>query len=828
VALQQVVGESASAVVDWISKHFNDQGQLLVQALRTAGDRTWKAIEIALAGDSWWSQIKAAVFGAEQQAFAQQVRAFLNAAPLPELANRGQVRERCLFELRQARKEGLLDAGGLTPVEVAGQAKGLVGADPAAVLKDQGAAIQTIVERLRTSGKPNLSWFAALPYNGGPPLLAVAVRHFFRLEVGRNAKLSQMLTFSQLDSLTEEQKRGLQQLHEALTLNGQALEDLGATVEKLAVLGQDTNQRVRELQEQVAKLIERLHMANREVRPRDSMSIRSESERALVRKLLEAHRGLPEDWQKRHPELLGDLGKLLVATGDFRQALDEFKKAAALARDDAARAEAHYNGYRAALEKKEWAGALEQLIGAVKGDARRFAPFPMGKYGPERILGAGGFGVVFLCRHKHMDMPVVVKALLLDDLDREVDNVFSEAKVLGQLNGPAFVRMYDCGYVDPVNKSRPYLVMDYFDGLPLDEHVKRHGCLSLADLKAIMMPIAQALQAAHDKDILHRDVKPANILVRKDSEGRSARLIDFGLAVKQSSLENTVRNFGPADQTLASGSIAGTLDYAAPEQLGKLPGVSVSPRSDIYGFGKTCYYALLQTPDPDEHQKKALPQGWKKFLANCTAQPGNRLPDFGAVFQKLKGLKAPAVAQGAGSGSVKSLTGTTAGGPSGAPAAPQKPAAAPPSSPVATRQLACPHCHRPLAVPTGVSGGPFRCPRCAETFSVPDPGEPGGASGMKTDEEIVFFSANFKKSGSGGIDLTPGNEGAPKAPSTPPVQPKAPLPARPVAPTSPIVVACPHCRGRVAVAREHAGRVVQCPQCRGQFTVPPPPLPWKE
>ena len=95
-----------------------------------------------------------------------------------------------------------------------------------------------------------------------------------------------------------------------------------------------------------------------------------------------------------------------------------------------AKAEAHFNAYRAALEQRDWASALRELIEAVKLDGRRFAPFPVGKYHPLRILGAGGFGVAFLCKHKYMDAQVVVKALMLEDLGRDADKVFAEAQVL--------------------------------------------------------------------------------------------------------------------------------------------------------------------------------------------------------------------------------------------------------------------------------------------------------------------------------------------------------------------------------------------------------------
>ena len=83
-------------------------------------------------------------------------------------------------------------------------------------------------------------------------------------------------------------------------------------------------------------------------------------------------------------------------------------------------------------------------------------------------------------------------------------------------------------------------------------------------------------------------------------------LIDFGLALRPTALQNQPSTDGPRAQTTTGKSIAGTLHYAAPEQLGQLDG-AVGPHSDVYGFGKTCYFALLGTPDPDDVEKKACP-----------------------------------------------------------------------------------------------------------------------------------------------------------------------------------------------------------------------------
>src|SRR5262245_50710611 len=128
-----------------------------------------------------------------------------------------------------------------------------------------------------------------------------------------------------------------------------------------------------------------------------------EEERRAVKALLARFRRLPEGEQRRVPALLNGLGKLQVGVGDFEGAGRSFAAVADAAEEDDARAEAHHNAYRTALEREEWDGALAALRQAVSLAPQRFAPFPLHRYEPARILGAGGFGTALLCRDRHLD-----------------------------------------------------------------------------------------------------------------------------------------------------------------------------------------------------------------------------------------------------------------------------------------------------------------------------------------------------------------------------------------------------------------------------------------
>ena len=85
--------------------------------------------------------------------------------------------------------------------------------------------------------------------------------------------------------------------------------------------------------------------------------------------------------------------------------------------------------------------------------------------------------MAFSCRHKELKAEVVIKTLTSDDLARDVDEVFNEARVLYQLDHPAIIRLLDCGYTIPSEKARPYFVMNFFDGVTLEEYIHKHGPL---------------------------------------------------------------------------------------------------------------------------------------------------------------------------------------------------------------------------------------------------------------------------------------------------------------------------------------------------------------
>lgn len=393
---------------------------------------------------------------------------------------------------------------------------------------------------------------------------------------------------------------------------------------------------------EVLDLERRLRVSKRELRLSNSLSPRSKSDKKRIRVLLSRYRDLPLEERRQRPALLNAIGRLAVIAGEFEGAGRHFQEVAALVTEPGAAAEAHYNAYVVALERSQWTEALAALRQAMTLDPERFAPFPTDKYIPQQILGVGGFCVAFLCRHRVTGSAVVIKGMLANDAEDERNKLLIEGRVLERVKHPAIIRLRDCEQMKSGSGLRPYLVLDYFEGPTLEEYVHDHGPLAAEDLLAVAGPVAGALRAAHARGIVHRDVKPGNILVRRARSGWKVRLIDFGLALQLDLCPLAAGD--SADWAGGSGGeVVGTLDYAAPEQLGQAAGVAVGPYSDVYGFGKTCYYALLGTAKPTDEETAHLSAPWRELLGGCTTWNAlDRYADCSPLLAELARMRAKA------------------------------------------------------------------------------------------------------------------------------------------------------------------------------------------
>ena len=199
----------------------------------------------------------------------------------------------------------------------------------------------------------------------------------------------------------------------------------------------------------------------------------------------------------------------------------------------------------------------------------------------ERIA-AGGMGEVWAGTDVLLKRQVAVKVLLpmLMSDSEFITRFRTEARMMAALKHPGIVQIYDYGEDVAVNGSHlDYLVMEYVDGTPLAQRIQAAGRLGAAETASIVAQAAAALQVAHDAGIVHRDVKPSNLLVRPDGV---VVLVDFGVA----------RSTGITGIT-STNIVLGSAHFMAPEQAAGKP---ISPATDIYALGAVAYCCLAGRP----------------------------------------------------------------------------------------------------------------------------------------------------------------------------------------------------------------------------------------
>jgi tRNA A-37 threonylcarbamoyl transferase component Bud32 len=594
---EEVAGKLAG---DWVKKvaenvrsHFTDHSERLTEALARSNERAWKTIEIALGGQRFWDRFAPA----EDYALREQVREFLESAVAGDDPD---YLTACLKELRQAREKGHLEAGdGFRPESLAEEVGPFARFDdPEALLEAECAVVGEVAREFQRLGYRHLGRLLAVTPTRGQPLLAMAVQYYFRRAVGEDAVLSRELTWTKMVEIDRRVQDRFAFLASIQERHGRTLEEALDGLVRVEGVVVETRDAVLDLHANVRGLTDQFRLLRRQLTAGDSVSYRDERERALIEEVKQRYRALSDDQRRRFPQLGLDLSRLEIVAGDFGDALGQAREAACHIEEPASKAEAHHAAYRAALELKSWDEALAELQQAAAADPR-FAAWLTPKYQAERILGTGAFGVAFLCRDTDLDRQVVIKTFETTGIDRDAATVFREARILDGLRHAGIIHLYGCGYVDPVRKQRPYLEIAHFpDSLTLEDHVRQHGPLPPDDLLPVAVQIAEALQAAHSAGVLHRDVKARNVLVRKTSRGWEVKVIDFGLSLRRSLVQTSQVRAASLNRSMVGSAVAGTLHYAAPEQLDPDRSREVGPHSDVFGFGRTCLFALFKTTQP--------------------------------------------------------------------------------------------------------------------------------------------------------------------------------------------------------------------------------------
>lgn len=407
---------------------------------------------------------------------------------------------------------------------------------------------------------------------------------------------------------------------------------------ELALVG---NPDVNELAKSIVQTAERLDVPLQGTLPVMIMPLGDILDRQLTRAWTNQIRSKSKALQAKIPTLLDILARLEFSVGEFQNAQRNFMALSQIHEDTEQQALARYHAYRSALERPNLSDASVELRYAAGLSPRRFSPVQLERFDPEQIVYSDIIGITVRCttRTTLQKEDLFIRTLDLRYVDRTLSEIFDDQKKLSTVNHRSILPIRGTGHATP-DGQRPFVVSLLYEASTVEQYVQRSGVISPKDFLPLFQSLVEGLQAAHTAGVLHRNIRPDYVLIRRKVSGYSGVMTNFGLPLKREFYEYPISNPSHLGQTTFGRTLSNSLDYAAPEQIGEVSSPA-SEATDVYSLAKVSCLALFATPHPALNHWRLAGEALAGILHSCLHKdPAQRLT-LTQLKERLTGLQDP-------------------------------------------------------------------------------------------------------------------------------------------------------------------------------------------